>query len=394
LRRASSSRQTNWWLRGLAWGSLVAAFVVGLIWHEPNYPQKIATAFPGYEIRHLEQLPGNQYQLSRGDTVRKFSLASAQGYAGPMLVATEISESGRVISTRILEHKDTPGYIARFKQGPFMRQFEQQFVNTDFLLPGDIDGLTGATISSLGITNAVRAAAHIAAAQFELPKTWKLPQFHLGWKELTVTLLFIAAFANRRVPKKWKRNYDQALATISVFLIGYYLNAALSMTLIGSLLLGYIPSPQQHMLWYIMLIGTFGAILFMGRNVYCSQLCPFHQIQRWLNKLSGLNIPFSSRIKNNLKLLTNGLLWASLMLIFLSRTPVIGSYEPFSMLFSLDGVGIQWYILPLSIFGAFLVNDFWCKSLCPLGRFLGNSLELRSKAMKQVKRQRIQVREV
>ncbi|SDK42837.1 hypothetical protein SAMN04488540_1358 [Ferrimonas sediminum] len=108
-----------------------------------------------------------------------------------------------------------------------------------------------------------------------------------------------------------------------------------------------------------------------------------------------MNMQLYPWLKQRLKLVTNTLLWLSLMLIFLSRTPAIGSYEPFSMLFSLDGLGVQWYILPLSLFGAFLVSDFWCRLLCPLGRFLNYSLEMRAKTVQQMKkRRRIAVKEI
>ena len=43
------------------------------------------------------------------------------------------------------------------------------------------------------------------------------------------------------------------------------------------------------------------------------------------------------------------------MLIFLSSHPTLGSYEPFALMFSLTGAGIQWYILPLSLIGSFFV---------------------------------------
>ena len=385
-RRPRSKGKALPWLRIASWASLAAAFVVGLLWQQPNYQQLLEQAFPNFEISRIHTDQGEQYQLKQGEEIRYLSLGEAQGYGGPMLLAVETSDKGRIIETILLDHKETPAYMKRFDQGRFYRQFNHQRLNQDFLLGQDIDGLSGATLSSRGLTTAIREAAHNAASHYSLPQHWQSPEFSAGHKELLAILLFVAALLNKKVPRQWQKRYGQVLATTSVVLIGYYLNSALSITMIGSLLLGYIPSPQQHLLWYIMLTGVLGSILFLGRNVYCTQLCPFHQIQRWLHKLSGLNMEFYPWLKKRLKLWTNTLLWLSLMLIFLSRTPAIGSYEPFSMLFSLDGIGIQWYILPLSIFGAFVVNDFWCRTLCPLGRFLNYSLEMRAKTLKQVQK--------
>ncbi|BDY04753.1 FMN-binding protein [Ferrimonas sp. YFM] len=373
------------WLRLVAWTSLAAAFVVGLIWQQPDYTSLLQAAYPKGVISTQEQTP-NQYQMLLKGEHFLVSINESQGYGGPMLVASRINEQGRVVEAKLLQHKETPGYVARFDESQYYRQFAGKRVNDDFLLGQDIDALSGATLTSRGLTTAVRDGTHGATDQFNLPADWQEPQLVLGVKELAAFLLFAAAFMHKRVPRQHQARFNQVLGVASVVLIGYWLNSALSMALVGSLLLGYIPSPQQHLLWYIMLTGALGAILFMGRNLYCSQLCPFHQIQRWLHRLSGLNLQLHPWLKSRLKQVTNTLLWASLMLIFLSRTPAIGSYEPFSMLFSLDGLGVQWYILPLSLFGAFLVSDFWCRLLCPLGRFLNYSLEARARALARFKK--------
>jgi polyferredoxin len=69
--------------------------------------------------------------------------------------------------------------------------------------------------------------------------------------------------------------------------------------------------------------------------------------------------------------------WAALFLIFLSAHPALGSYEPITHIFSLEGVGIQWYILPASLLGAFFVPRFWCRLFCPVGLFLNEGVRAR-----------------
>jgi polyferredoxin len=69
--------------------------------------------------------------------------------------------------------------------------------------------------------------------------------------------------------------------------------------------------------------------------------------------------------------------WAALMLIFLSAHPALGSYEPLAMMFSLDGLGIQWYILPATLLGSLFVTSFWCRMFCPVGLYLNEMVRLR-----------------
>ncbi|SDK42553.1 FMN-binding domain-containing protein, partial [Ferrimonas sediminum] len=233
------------WLRLAAWLSLAVAFGVGMIWQQPDYGRLLQQAFPKGEVTALEGASGDQFRLVLGDREYLLSLAESQGYGGPMLVATRIGASGRIVDTHLLTHKETPGYIFRFNEGKFYRQFDGKPVNRNIRLGDDIDALTGATLTSRGLTTAVREAAHNSVEHFELPANWQEPGFEAGLKELMAILLFAAAFMNKRVPRKHQKRYNQALSIASVVLIGYWLNSALSIALIGSLLLGYIPSPQQ-----------------------------------------------------------------------------------------------------------------------------------------------------
>jgi polyferredoxin len=84
-----------------------------------------------------------------------------------------------------------------------------------------------------------------------------------------------------------------------------------------------------------------------------------------------------SRFQRRARTLIFFLSWVALMLIFLSAHPALGSYEPFAMMFSLEGLGIQWYILPASLLGAFFVPRFWCRLFCPVGLYLNELVRLR-----------------
>jgi polyferredoxin len=83
--------------------------------------------------------------------------------------------------------------------------------------------------------------------------------------------------------------------------------------------------------------------------------------------------------------IVNFLLWLSLMVIFLSKHPALGSYEPFAMMFSLNGVGIQWFILPVALIGSFFMSTFWCRFFCPCGHALTKLVQFRKKLLQVFK---------
>jgi polyferredoxin len=159
--------------------------------------------------------------------------------------------------------------------------------------------------------------------------------------------------------------------------VGFYANLSLNLGNIAGIFMGYVPTPKQHPLWWILMAGTLGSVLILGRNIYCHQICPFKIVQDLLQKLSGIKLKIKPELQRKSRMLIFILSWAALMLIFLSAHPALGSYEPFAMMFSLEGLGIQWYILPASLIGSLFVPLFWCRLFCPVGLYLNEMVRLR-----------------
>ncbi|MBW2370235.1 MAG: hypothetical protein JRH15_20385 [Deltaproteobacteria bacterium] len=75
------------------------------------------------------------------------------------------------------------------------------------------------------------------------------------------------------------------------------------------------------------------------------------------------------------------------MIIFITRIPAAGSYEPFGTLFGQKGIGVQWYLLSIAILGSFVIPRFWCRLFCPVGLFLIYLVNARKGVLNWVKKQ-------
>jgi polyferredoxin len=190
-----------------------------------------------------------------------------------------------------------------------------------------------------------------------------------------ILVLFVLAFT----PQINKAPLKYMYMALSIGVVGFYLNAAISIGSISGLLMGYIPSIDDHLIWWVLVIGSVAAIILVGKNVYCYKICPFFGVQFLLNKISGNRFNPSRAILRQARPIANFLLWLALMLIFLLQLPSAGAFEPFAMMFSLEGVGIQWYILPLAIIGSFFMSSFWCRFFCPAGSAFSMLLKARKK---------------
>jgi polyferredoxin len=211
----------------------------------------------------------------------------------------------------------------------------------------------------------------------KLPGTWQEPAWNIGINEVILVLLFALAFFGAYQKGKVAKYARLAVVVGSIVFVGFYANASVNLGNIAGIFMGYIPSPRQFPLWWIMMIGIFGSVVFLGRNIYCQQICPFKGIQDLLQKISGVKLRIDMKFQKRARTLIYSLSWVALMLIFLSRHPALGSYEPFAMMFSLEGLGIQWYILPAAVLGSFFVPSFWCRLFCPVGLYLNEMVRLR-----------------
>lgn len=84
---------------------------------------------------------------------------SAAGYGGPIELMLGINPEGTITGIQILKHTETPGLGAKITEEKFLQQFTAKNAqNTTWTLKkdgGDIDQISGATISPQGVVKAI-----------------------------------------------------------------------------------------------------------------------------------------------------------------------------------------------------------------------------------------------
>ena len=372
-------------VEALAWVLLVVAFVIGQIAAQTDYESLLKAQIHDVEFERSEvnqELPV-VYKISKdGELLPEVVVMSEGiGYGGPLVVgikARRTQEGATLSEIILLSHKETPAFMDRINNKSFFRQFASDSVTSNFIIGDDIDAVSGATVSSEGFTAAVREAVHTGAAQhLKLDQTWQQPRWRFGLNEFILVALFLLAFYGVYRKDKLAKYARYAVMVGALVFVGFYANLSLNLGNIGGIFMGYVPTPKQHPLWWILMAGTLGSVLILGRNIYCHQICPFKVVQDLLQKLSGIKLKIKPELQRKSRMLIFILSWVALMLIFLSAHPALGSYEPFAMMFSLDGLGIQWYILPAALFGSLFVPLFWCRLFCPVGLYLNEMVRLR-----------------
>ncbi len=385
---AFSERLRSVWERlvfPLAFTSLVVAFIIGQIAAQPDYQALLQELLSDHTLTPVTEAEGGQI-VFRDETEGNYVVISeAEGYGGPLVIGIRASAEGKIAEILNLRNKETPAYFEKLRKNRFFRQFAGKTVSADFLLSEDIDAVSGATISSQGFTTAVRNAMHIAATEhFKLQPTWKQPAWNFGVREFGLIGVFALAFFVSYAKGQLAKYGKLAMPFIALGFVGIYTNSSLSIGQLAGIVLGYIPDFRDHALWWIMMAGVIGSVLILGRNIYCGQVCPFQYVERGLNKISGINLAVKPGVQRASRKVVGWMTWTALMLIFLSAHPTLGSYEPFALMFSLTGAGVQWYILPLSLIGSFFVLNFWCRLFCPVGLVLNDTVRLRRSVLSRM----------
>lgn len=355
------------YIHWLAYIALVIAFIIGYITGNDNEKSKVSElTILAKNHLVLGEFLAKSYSIKKNDSLFGYlAVGEAQGYGGPLRIAVISDTEGVIVGTELINDYESASFMAKLSNKKYFDQYSSKVVNNRFELKKDIDAVSGATVSSFAISEAIREASYKIAENNLLIE---VPQIETKWKFTTdegiALLIFVFGIVTVFVGKRKLRYLSLFLGFI---FLGFLFNASLSITHFGRLVLGYFPDIHSHFIWWLLMGGTFTVIVGWGRNVYCSTLCPFHATQVLLNKLSGINLKLTPKLAKLLSKTPFYLLWLSLMLIFLSSNPTISSYEPFAMLFSLEGIGIQWYILPITLIGALFFSNFFCRFFCPVG---------------------------
>ena len=133
---------------------LAALAGAALAWFAGFAAEDIRRNREAAEARALRELAGFPVAATAGDLLlcdRGLAIlrSTGRGYGGPLRVAVAIEADGAVAGVRVLEHAETPGFADILAAGSaWLAEFED----------GGVDAVTGATVTSGALLDAVAAA--------------------------------------------------------------------------------------------------------------------------------------------------------------------------------------------------------------------------------------------
>jgi spermidine synthase len=284
-----------------------------------------------------------------------------QGYAGPINLVLVVGADGVYQRVEILESRETPAYVADVAR--WVTRVVGRSVQEPLALReegGDIDGVTGATISARAALATVDAVGvEVGRAVLDLPV--ERPEGSARRIELDrgAIYLLLALPLGVWVLLRGSRRVRLGFLAANALVGGWWLNTQLSLEALAGTLRGHLPG-----------LGSPVAL-------YCSTLCPFGALQEWIGQL-GLTRQVSRSVDRTARTLKYGLLALAVAGFALTSERSFLSFDPLSHAFAGWPSGWPLVLLVVALGGSLFVFRLWCRYLCPVGALvsLGNRVGL------------------
>lgn len=287
-------------------------------------------------------------------------LSDAVGYAGKTPLKVTI-ENDVITSIEVLPNVETPGFFKRAQV--ILSQYEGKTVAEALSL--DVDGVTGATLSSDALKDNVRAALTQYSGETADASQPEAASFPLKMNvALAVTLCaaIIPLFVRNKV-------YHIVQLILNVVVLGFWSGMFISYArIVGYLGAGTTLAAGCVVL--LMMAVAFVYPLFGRKQHFCTHICPLGSIQQLAGLCCRKKIRMSAASIRYLNLFRQ-ILWAALT--FVLWLPVLFEwmdYELFSAFIVVSASPVVLVCAALFVVLSLFVPRPYCRFVCPTGTLM------------------------
>ena len=282
-----------------------------------------------------------------------------KGYAGktPLLIA--LDSEGKIMQVKLLANQETPGFLKRVNNAGYLESWNG--LTVDEALQKKVDAVSGATYSSKGIQNSLKARLAVVSRQSVTETTDNstlLPNICI----LLVVVLALICFFN---PQKTK-TLRLVTLLLSIGILGFWRNASMSLLKFYSWLTSGISWPLE---WVLIVIFVLAILLplFIGKAFYCTYLCPMGALQELAGKACKKKLTLPKTATNILLVIRKLFLLTLLILVVANAGIDLAFAEPFSV-FSVKSITLFSIIFAaIVLIVSLFISRAWCRFLCPTG---------------------------
>lgn len=319
-----------------------------------------------------------------GEVIRTGPLSDTViGYQGPTEVFLRIDDAGQVVDLMLGKSFDNSRYVNYVKQeGSFWRKFKPRSLQSLSELDFDaevIEGVSGATMTSLAVAESIREAAgaclehrqELAEAARRAEQAASAPSRALRWNwsigEAATAALAALALLWSRSSLRGRRLPRLLWQTASLVVLVLMSGNLLSVALLGGWARGGVPWRLAPGLTVLVAVAVVAAAIGK-RNVYCDHLCPHGILQQWLRPRRSRR--FRRPLEWGLQLSAAVILAVTLVGIVVPTGIHLAWLEPFDAYVLRVGVSFSLAVWAISLLLARFKPMAYCRLACPTGKLL------------------------
>ena len=342
---------------------LIAAWYLGGLRFDDNQSTMLNQMLDKGSVLHTTDSGLYQaYSEQDPESYQWLSVGTGIGYGGEMELAVTVEPNGNIQRVAVLSARDTSSYLDKVFEGKLLDAVLGKNIKTNL----SVDGVSGATLSSNGLIQAVNSAADPIRKElfgYNLSEPESAAD-HFRWLDIAAVLIFAAAVWVSRTSHPRKNTFNWTLLLTSMGLFGFHSAALFSSSTMGIMVSGSWLSGLGNYTSVILLLLTAGYILAFNKNIYCQSICPFGACQQCLGKITNAK---AVSLKHKFFIwFPRAILLTTLCLGVYFRNPAYFSYEPFGIMFGMVGSMYLFILTFMVLLTSLVVHRPWCKSLCPV----------------------------
>jgi hypothetical protein len=292
------------------------------------------------------------------------------GYCGATDVLVILDPAWKIIGLKVHASDDTADYIIDVgRDRRFLKKWNgmtwEGAARLDLKEAG-IEGVSGATMTSMAIARSVKARLQMSAGEIAVR-----PALRFGWRDagmiVVLALAAVMAFGKAEWRHRWKRPYQVAL----IAYVGFVAGDLVAQKLLAGWTRAGIPWSTAPGL--VLLVAAAFVVPWSTRKpLYCHHVCPHGAAQELITHFrpARFQVTLSASVVRGLQFLPTGLLLLTLVVAMLALPLDLASIEPFAA-YGIRAAG--WGTLVVAVLGlaaSFFVPQAYCRFGCPTGALL------------------------
>lgn len=292
------------------------------------------------------------------------------GYAGITDALVVLDRDWKILGLKIHASEDTTSYVNDIALD---RRFLKKWNGLTWdaaaaldLKAAGIEGVSGATMTSMAIAQSVKARLQLSRDQLAA----RVP-LRLATRDVALLVVLAAAgimaFGRAEWRQRWKRPYQIALLVY----VGFIAGDLIAQKLIVGWARGGVPwtsAPGLVLLAAAALVVPWAT----GKPFYCHHICPHGAAQELISRIrpKRFQITLSADVIRGLEILPGALLVFTLVVALLALPFDLAGLEPFAA-YVIRSAGIATLVVAgVGLAAAFFVPQAYCRFGCPTGALL------------------------